>query len=685
MGGLHARRSPPPTGGGDPDEPVSHGRHQGVSDGQPADAESSEHAWVTLGLPEWISRVAMFGAITTRAIRAAAASAGQPLQASQVRDLTRQLEESGLLITRVGSDPVRRLRPGIRRDMIESLEREHGSLDGLRHALIGAGAGLGGSDLPHLAPDVWDVDDWSILEHLILSSTSELECISQGTVVGAMDVPRLDRQQRPILSVAYAVSGAVDAVSGVLDLGLLTRLILRDARELHGGWRHHSSIDASVVAGSLWMISQASSELTNSSHELDEAWATHQDLEEVIRGSSRNGPLPSAGSLALFHTLSSVVAVLRADWVEANRHAEPAMLLAPECGLVGFVAAGMLSISSYFSGSSIGRTRSERFFRMHRQHGCRSLSWMAGMAQLPEILGAITDLDRDRIPSQLTTFTEFNPARWFDDSMLLHCAAAKAGMLWSDPHRALAVFDGAVTHRWSAERLSGRAQLVAGRTRVELLINVGELDEAGQLLDTLRAAYGTRPLIALTARWQLSRGDYSGALSLADEALSGAGSPARRATLLVMKAAALMLSDSSDAAVDRALTAACVICEESRTLLPFGNLPRPVLIDLLAIHGPHPDGQPCFVHGSLTPAKIATLQPGYPAIEQPVRLTPRERTLLPLLATPDTLGEIADQLYVSINTVRKQVATLREKLGAKDRRELVARAHELRLLPDQLN
>jgi len=63
-----------------------------------------------------------------------------------------------------------------------------------------------------------------------------------------------------------------------------------------------------------------------------------------------------------------------------------------------------------------------------------------------------------------------------------------------------------------------------------------------------------------------------------------------------------------------------------------------------------------------------------------VKLTRREEVLLPLLATSSTVQEIADQQFVSVNTVRKQVVSMREKLGVGSRGELIRRAHELGLL-----
>ena len=55
--------------------------------------------------------------------------------------------------------------------------------------------------------------------------------------------------------------------------------------------------------------------------------------------------------------------------------------------------------------------------------------------------------------------------------------------------------------------------------------------------------------------------------------------------------------------------------------------------------------------------------------------------LLPLLATDESVPDIARRLHVSVNTVRKQVVTLREKFQADSRAELVRRARTYGALP----
>jgi LuxR family maltose regulon positive regulatory protein len=65
----------------------------------------------------------------------------------------------------------------------------------------------------------------------------------------------------------------------------------------------------------------------------------------------------------------------------------------------------------------------------------------------------------------------------------------------------------------------------------------------------------------------------------------------------------------------------------------------------------------------------------------PVRLTPAELRLLPLLATQHSLPEIAAQLYVSVHTVKAQVTSIYRKLGVSSRTQAIDRGRTLGLLP----
>jgi LuxR family maltose regulon positive regulatory protein len=61
-------------------------------------------------------------------------------------------------------------------------------------------------------------------------------------------------------------------------------------------------------------------------------------------------------------------------------------------------------------------------------------------------------------------------------------------------------------------------------------------------------------------------------------------------------------------------------------------------------------------------------------------LTEREQVVLGLLDSDLSTRQIADQLYVSVNTVRSQVRSLYRKLDASRRGDAVRRARHLKLL-----
>ena len=61
-------------------------------------------------------------------------------------------------------------------------------------------------------------------------------------------------------------------------------------------------------------------------------------------------------------------------------------------------------------------------------------------------------------------------------------------------------------------------------------------------------------------------------------------------------------------------------------------------------------------------------------------LTRRESVVLRCLPTLMSNPEIADELYISINTVKSHLRSIYRKLGTATRRETVQRARELRLI-----
>jgi LuxR family maltose regulon positive regulatory protein len=147
-------------------------------------------------------------------------------------------------------------------------------------------------------------------------------------------------------------------------------------------------------------------------------------------------------------------------------------------------------------------------------------------------------------------------------------------------------------------------------------------------------------------------------------------------THLLSGIAHLFLGDRNAAAA--AAEAALAAAEPDRLIFPFAATEAAELLDVVPRHE--------TAHGALL-ADIVDLLRGTstPSAErqglpQPEELSPSELRVLRFLPTNLTRPEIAQELYVSINTVNTHIRNIYSKLGARDRSSAVERARELRLL-----
>ena len=147
-------------------------------------------------------------------------------------------------------------------------------------------------------------------------------------------------------------------------------------------------------------------------------------------------------------------------------------------------------------------------------------------------------------------------------------------------------------------------------------------------------------------------------------------------THLLSGIAHLSLGDRNAAAA--AAEAALAAAEPDRLIFPFAATQAAELLDALPRHK--------TAHGALL-ADIVDLLRGAsapsverPSLSQPEELSPSELRVLRYLPTNLTRPEIAQELYVSINTVNTHIRNIYSKLGARDRSSAVGRARELRLL-----
>ena len=207
-----------------------------------------------------------------------------------------------------------------------------------------------------------------------------------------------------------------------------------------------------------------------------------------------------------------------------------------------------------------------------------------------------------------------------------------------------------------------------------LLARSGDRPQARARLDTLSPPHTAAGAIG-AARVRLLLGEVPSAhMPLPDTA--GATPRLRVGADLVRALAALAASDE-DAALHR--------LEDALLSAASVALRRPFLTDELELRGLL---QLRIERGTAAPTFAVDLlqrMSGVPADELAARralvdpLTERERTILRYLTSTLSNAEIANELYVSVNTVKTHQQTVYRKLGVGGRREAVRRARALRL------
>jgi LuxR family transcriptional regulator, maltose regulon positive regulatory protein len=247
----------------------------------------------------------------------------------------------------------------------------------------------------------------------------------------------------------------------------------------------------------------------------------------------------------------------------------------------------------------------------------------------------------------------------------------------------------------AAERLAGQLtapHLFAPPNRaflVHVLLRLGETERAEQALAGLAEEDRERGEVRTAlAALRLAQGDPHAAAAVLAPVLDGSvpvDHPVWPAPVNhpVWSAQAFMLEAitrdelGDPAGAERALERALDLAERDGALLVFVLFPAPGLLERHARHR--------TAHAALL-ADIRSLltgqTPAPPARSQPPleALSDSEMRILRYLPTNLSLPEIANELYVSHNTIRTHVRNLYAKLGTHRRTDTVARARALGLL-----
>jgi LuxR family transcriptional regulator, maltose regulon positive regulatory protein len=267
-------------------------------------------------------------------------------------------------------------------------------------------------------------------------------------------------------------------------------------------------------------------------------------------------------------------------------------------------------------------------------------------------------------------------------SLTIGLTRAVAAYAKGDPAAGLEILRGA---QQELQRLHGPYVMAASLRQWEarLLAATDRVDQAQALLsrfdDPLPPSAAT---LAVRAELQLAAGDATGAVATLAPCLDGSAPPLaayqRLETLLLDAVAHQRLGDLDAAATS--LEHALQVAEPEGYRQVFWNLGEDVHA-LLLRQRQRGSAHPRLLTELLDrPAFTAAPSALPPPVALAAPLTEREQAVLGFLDSDLSTRQIADELYVSINTVRSHVRRIYRKLDVSRRGDAVRRARHLRLL-----
>jgi len=242
---------------------------------------------------------------------------------------------------------------------------------------------------------------------------------------------------------------------------------------------------------------------------------------------------------------------------------------------------------------------------------------------------------------------------------------------------------------------------IAALELVQLHLDVGDATRAGHALatletivrDELTADVGRSMLARMSSAVHLAIGDAHAAASCADEVRDTFWGPVTHADVQLADGNAVGASRALDDAAPRSTRHEVILALRRARAAPdhdtaqlwagraitqasaAGLLQTVASERCLQLLEPTAWRVPAAWMDRLRRLAAATRQPGVPSSLHLVEpLTPRERDVLRFLPSRLTLGEIADELYVSVNTLKFHLKVIYRKLGVNSRAEAAEHA-----------
>jgi LuxR family transcriptional regulator, maltose regulon positive regulatory protein len=375
-----------------------------------------------------------------------------------------------------------------------------------------------------------------------------------------------------------------------------------------------------------------------------------------------------------------IAEVWTARFEEADRHLEQGIALARRLGRPFLEVTGLANWAQLASWQSfsVGEQRSRQAIELAGRHGwteepVAGAAYLAlGFALLAQ--GRIEDGERSLEQAERTLRTEIEPAA----GVRLRYVRGLLDLVSGRPEPALSAFR-------AAERLAGQlvtehalARRLQSHT-LQTLVRLGQLERAEQALAAMdgpeRHSGQMRNAIAVLRLAQ----DDPRAATLALAPVIDGSVPLVNAHLWDVQAW-LLEAIARDALGDpgaarRALERALDLAKPEGLLFPFLLNPAPGLLDR---HRRLGTAHAALISEILAKGVSGGLGGPVPRLTEP--LSESEIRVLRYLPTKLSAPEIADQLYLSVNTVKTHMRHVYDKLGAHRRHEAVEQARALGLL-----
>jgi len=378
-----------------------------------------------------------------------------------------------------------------------------------------------------------------------------------------------------------------------------------------------------------------------------------------------------------------MVEVWTARLDEAERHLEDGVALARQIGRPYLEVTALAHWSQLVSWRSfpLGVVRSQQAIELAERHGwadepVTGLAYMSlGVGMV--VAGRLAEAERALARAERTVRTELEPAA----GMRLHYGRGMLELVSGRTDAALSAFR-------RAERLA-RALVtphtLAPRLRshvLQTLIRRGETGRVERALAEMARSERERAETRIAeASLRLAQDNPEAARAVLGPVLDGSAALPNahlwdvQATLLQAIACDAL---GDQAAARRALESALDRAAPEGLLFPFLCDPSPELLDRHRRHGTaHAGliGEILNAHAGSTPGAWPS---GPPRLREP--LSHAEARVLRYLPTKLSAPEIADEMYLSVNTVKTHMRHLYDKLGAHRRHEAVEQARALGLL-----